>query len=262
MHTTNKIKPVKPVLRWPGGKSRLAKTLLPLIPDHTCYVEPFAGALAILLAKPRSPVEIINDINGDLIALYRCIQYHLPELHRELSGLISSRQMLKDFLTQTGVTDIQRAARFYFRNRTSFGGTMRSFAIAKTAGGGAGFPSARNQNLLGSAAERLDGVVIENVPYERCFALYDSPDSFFFLDPPYLHATPDAYAGWTEPEMEKFHAGVSKLKGRWLVTVDDSPFNRSLFSGCNIRAVQTRNGCCNNRLRSGQKFGELIITKE
>lgn len=248
-----------PVLRWPGGKSRMLKRLLPLVPPHTCYVEPFAGGLALLLAKERSPVEVINDLNGDLIALYRCIQYHLPELLRELDHLVASREALKDFRTQPGITEIQRAARFFYRNRISFGGGGSSFGISKTAGGGVGFRSDRNADLLGSARPRLSGVVVENNSYERCLALYDSPETFFFLDPPYLDASPHAYAGWSAQDMRQFRSRVGALKGQWIVTVDDSELNRDLWSDCVVEAVQSRNGCVNHRTHGGTSFGELII---
>jgi DNA adenine methylase len=257
---TNRPQKVKPVLRWPGGKTRLLKHLLPLIPPHECYCEPFAGGLALLLAKERSPVEVVNDLNGDLVALYRCIQYHLPELLRELSFLISSRQILKEFINQPGVTDIQRAARFYFRSRTSFGGTMRSFGVARTRGGaGSGFNRIVNEELLGPARERLQGVMIENLPYGRCMELYDSPNSFLFLDPPYLNATPDAYDGWTEKQLQEFRDRVAKLKGKWVVTLDDSEFNRGLFDGCRIQSFESRNGVVNVGKHPGARFKEIVV---
>src|SRR6185295_16479727 len=98
----------RPLVRWPGGKTRLLSKILPLIPPHVCYCEPFAGGLAVLLAKPRSKIEVVNDLNGDLVALYRCAQYHLDELCRELEFMIGSRRNLVDYVAQPGITDIQR----------------------------------------------------------------------------------------------------------------------------------------------------------
>jgi DNA adenine methylase len=247
----------KPVIHWPGGKTRMLKLLLPMIPPHNLYCEPFAGGLAMLMRKARSPIEVVNDINGDLVALYRCIQYHLPELTREISHMISSRQTLYDFLNNPGLTDIQRAARFYYRHRCSFAGKGKTFAVAKTRASH-GFEQQINRDLLGAARTRLDGVIVEHATYDHCFRLYDSPETFWFLDPPYLHARPDAYDGWTESELETFRARVAKLKGLWIVTLDDSPFNRKLWSGCQVEAVTTRNGCCNTA-NGIQRFGELII---
>jgi DNA adenine methylase len=238
----------------------MLKHLLPLIPPHVCYCEAFAGGLAMLMAKPRSQVEIINDLNGDLVALYRNVQYHMPAILDELRFFFSSRKTLYDFIAQPGITEIQRAARFLLKNRISFGGQMTSFAVAKTAGGGAAFSRTRNVDLLGKAHERLDNVVIEHLPYQRCMELYDSRETFFFLDPPYLNKPTGNYAGFTEAQMRDLAKRLRSrsLKGKWLLTVDDSPLNRDLFKGCRLRAVETASGCVNRRT-SAKTFGELII---
>jgi DNA adenine methylase len=250
----------RPILRWPGGKSRLLPAILPKIPAHVCYCEPFAGGLAVLLAKERSPVEVINDQNSDLIALYRSLQFHLPELIRQLDFLQISRKNIKDFTAQPGLTDLQRAARFFLRNRTSFGGGMTSFAISKTRGGGAAFWRSRSTVLLGEAHHRLDGVVVENLPYDRCLENYDSKDSFFFLDPPYVGASVGAYDGWTQRDAVRFRRRLDKLKGRWMVTINNSEANRDLFSDCKVETVETANQRVNQRKHKGSTFGELIIT--
>lgn len=251
---------VRPILRWPGGKSRMLKRLLPMIPPHVCYGEAFSGGLAVLLAKERSKVEVVNDVNGDLVALYRNLQFHLPALLGEINWLFSSRKNLRDFIAQPGLTELQRAARFLLVNRTSFGGNMNSFAVAKSAGGGAAFDRATVGELLGKAHDRLDRVVVEQLPYERFLANYDSKETFFFLDPPYLNADTGSYKGWTEEQLREMRKRVGKLKGQWLVTVDDSPLNRDLFSDCQIEAVTSQNRLCNNRTHSQVRFGELIIT--
>lgn len=86
------INPVSPLRGWLGGKYRLAGTIIPLIPsDHTCYAEVFGGAAWVLFKKPPSKVEAINDINADVINLYRCVQNHLPELLRQAEYLLPSR---------------------------------------------------------------------------------------------------------------------------------------------------------------------------
>lgn len=252
-------KRVKPILRWPGGKSRLLEHILPL-PAHHTYVEPFAGGLAVLLAKPRSPVEIVNDLSDELVCLYRVAQFHLDALVAELDFMVHSRKNMTEWVAQRGLTDIQRAARFLARNRASFGGNCVSYAVVRQSGGG--LPSRKNVvELLRAFNERLDRVSIENLSYERCMELYDGPTSLFFLDPPYLNAKPKTYRGFTEDEMTTFAERVRALKGQWIVTVDDSPLNRELFGDFDIKAVQTRNGCVNHRLRPTQTFGEIIVTK-
>jgi DNA adenine methylase len=237
----------------------MLKLLLPRIPKHVCYCEPFIGGGAVLFAKERSPVEVINDFNDTLIALYRNLQFHLPALLEEMDWLFSSRKNLHDFVAQPGLTEIQRAARYLLVNRTSFGGNMHSFGVARTAGGGVGFKKEVIAAALGKARERLNGVVIESTSYERCLENYDSSDSFFFLDPPYMNCKQAAYQSFSESDMRPFRRRVEKLKGKWIVTVDDSPLNRTLFSDCKIEPVVTRNRLANNRTDPDATFGELII---
>lgn len=250
----------KPILRWPGGKTRLLKRILPKIKPHVCYCEPFAGGLAVLFAKERSQVEVINDINGDLIALYLNAQRHLPELMRQVESFVSSRELFHLVGKNPGLTEIERAARFLLRNRISFAGNMHSFGVAKTAGGGVGFERQKVKASLQKVHARLNGVVIENISYERCFANYDSKDSFFFLDPPYLNVRIDAYQGWDESHLRTFRRQLDKLKGDWIVTLGDGPCARDLFSDCHIEPVVTRNRATNVAMSNGQTFGELLIT--
>ncbi len=251
---------VKPIVRWPGGKSRVLKHILPMIPPHVCYCEPFAGGLAVLLAKERSDVEVVNDINGNLVALYRNLQFHLPAIMKEIRWLFASRQNFRDFIAQPGLTEIQRASRFLLVNRTSFAGDCSSFGVAKTAGGGVGFNRKTAGRLLATAQQRLDGVVVENLPYDRCLANYDSKDTFHFIDPPYLNAPTKNYAAFTESDMGALRKRIEKLNGTWLLTVDDSRFNRELFSDCAVKGLSVQNRLCNNRTHSSVRRGELIIT--
>jgi DNA adenine methylase len=249
----------RPILRWQGSKNRLLKTLLPLIPPHVCYVEPFAGGLAVLLAKERSAREVVNDINGDLIGLYLCVQNHLPEVMRLVDQLVASRQLFQLIGHQPGLTQIQRAVHFLYRNRISFAGGGKSFGVAKTKGGGADFDRTKAKALIAAMHERLDGVTIEHLSYEKVFRNQDSADTFFFCDPPYLDAQGGGYAGWDRKQITQFRRDLDRLKGQWLVTLDDSEFNRDLFGDCKLTPVVTKNRAVNNRLHSQQTFGELII---
>lgn len=100
---------VSPIVPWIGGKRRLAKHLLPLFPDHSCYVEPFCGAAALFFMKDPVKTEVINDINGDLVSLYRVVKHHLEEFVRQFKFALSSRQIF-EWLRETPVeplTDIQ-----------------------------------------------------------------------------------------------------------------------------------------------------------
>jgi len=251
----------KPVLRWPGGKRRHLKNILPLIKPHTCYVEPFAGGLAVLLAKERSKVEVVNDANRDLISLYRCAQFHLEALLVEMEWQLTARANFMDRLENRGLTDLQRAARFLVLNLTSFGGMGSSFGVEKT-NGGFGINRKQIVERLMALRERLNGVAVECLDWERCVALYDSPESFLFLDPPYLDTDVKAYKGWSRAQMERLADVLGTIRGQWLLTVDGSEFCQQLFARWKCRLVNTRSGTVNNRLKSGTVFSELIIVSE
>lgn len=251
----------KPLVTWAGGKRRLLKHLLPRIPEHTCYVEAFGGGGAVLFAKQRSKVEVYNDLNGELVNVFRQAKWHPEELERELSLLPNSRELFKTFLCEPGCTEIQRAARFLLVNRWSFGGQMNSYGTGRVSGGGGGnVRLSKIRDNITAVAARLDGVNIENLPWDEVIARYDAPGTFFFFDPPYINCGSTNYAAWKPAEMERFRAALADLQGRWLVTVDDSPECRRIFAGCDLTPVARANGIEN---RPGRKknatYHELII---
>ena len=264
MHDDNEIPfpapKAKPVIAWPGGKTRMLKYILPLIPTHVCYCEPFFGGGAVFFGREQpSGHEVINDINRDLVSFMRCAKHHLDPLLDEMDLVLNSRQEFEDYLAQPGLTDIQRAARWFIRHRLSFGGMGGTFAVSRTAP----LPS-RSQRLLAIRAmsHRLDRTVIENRSWERVLALYDSPTTFFFMDPPYLDAGGDAYAGWTEVDVNRFAQTVQKLQGAWMVTFQDCPEIRAAFAGCKLQAVDRANGIGANKHGKGGRYREVIITGE
>jgi len=246
---------------WLGGKSRLLKHILPLIPEHQCYVEPFGGGLAVFLAKKRSPLEVINNLNGDLVNFYRCVRYHAETLLTEIEFVLNSREEFYDFRTQLGLTDIQRAARWYFRNKTCFGGCdMRSFGTSAVSGGGASLGSrAARMETIRALNVRLDRTCIEHVDWEKCVGLYDRPTTFFFLDPPYTECSDTSYAAWKVEDVKRLRARLDLLKGKWVVTLNDSPTVRAIFEGCDMIPVERAKGI-NNRNPKSKTYRELIIS--
>lgn len=248
---------VKPLVKRPGGKTRMLKHLLPIIGgiEHKVYVEPFCGGAAVLVGKPPSEHEIINDIDGELINLYRQIKHHLPAVVHELRLMVESRQLFRDSKLNPGTTEIQRAASFAYRNFYSFGGDNDSFGVKRI-----GF-STRSYLLrkMVAMSKRLDRVTVEHLPWDRCMALYDCPSALFFCDPPYTEGEVRAYNAWTAADVNRLRDALSRLHGTWIVTLNDCEANRSAFSGCTIRAVTTA-AYMASRCKPGRRFGELIIT--
>jgi len=130
-----------PIVPWIGGKRRLADRILPYFPAHKCYVEPFAGGAALFFLRPvPAEVEVLNDVNGELVNLYRVVQHHLEEFVRQFKWALTSRQVFKWLQSSRPetMTDIQRAARFYYLQHNAFGGLVdgQSFGTATTTGPG------------------------------------------------------------------------------------------------------------------------------
>ena len=114
--TLDQLTMASPIIPWMGGKRRLADTIISRFPAHTCYVEVFAGGAALYFLRQPAEVEVINDINGDVVNLYRVVKSHLEEFVRQFKWALSSREVFKwmqDTPADT-LTDIQRAARFYY----------------------------------------------------------------------------------------------------------------------------------------------------
>lgn len=177
----------KPFLPWIGGKRRLAKHILPLFPDHTCYCEPFCGAAALFLMKEPSKAEVINDINSDLITLYRVVQHHLEEFVRHFKWQLASRQLyrLHKDSNPTTLTDIQRAVRFYYLQKLSFGGKVNGQTFGSSTTSPPRLNLLRLEEDLSAAHLRLTRTTIENLDWQACIKKYDRPHTLFYLDPPY-----------------------------------------------------------------------------
>lgn len=247
-----------PIVPWIGGKRRLADILIPRFPAHSCYVEVFAGAAALFFMRPPAEVEVLNDVNDELINLYRVVQHHLEEFVRQFKWALSSRQVFK-WLSDTPphtLTDIQRAARFYYLQQNCFGGRVegRTFGTATTSPPGLNL--LRLEETLSAAHLRLSGAYIENLDWQACVSRYDRPHTFFFVDPPYWKTE-----GYGVPfgfeQYQKMVEIVRQLQGRAIITLNDHPDIRALFSGFETERVDiqyTVGGSGNMVSR-----GELII---
>lgn len=229
-------------LGWMGGKSRLVKTLLPLIPEqHTAYVEVFAGAAWLLFSKPPSDVEVINDVHSELITLYRVVQHHLPELLRQMEYALIARDEFERLkaMDPKHLTDVQRAARFYYLMRTCFGAkaTGQTFGVAATRP--PRFNPTTMMDTLSAARDRLQRVVVEHLDFEQCIRRYDKPGTFFYVDPPYWGCERDYGDQFSRDDFERLRNTLAGCTGRWLMSINDTPGVRSLFAGYEIREAET-----------------------
>lgn len=176
-----------PIIPWIGGKRRLAKHILPLFPEHSCYVEPFCGAAALYFLKDQAKVEVLNDVNGDLVNLYRVVKHHLEEFTRQFKWALTSRQIYKwlQATPEETLTDIQKAARFFYLQKNAFGGKVdnQNFGTATTSGPRLNL--LRLEEDLSQAHLRLSQTYIEHLDWAECIAKYDREHTLFYCDPPY-----------------------------------------------------------------------------
>lgn len=223
----------QPIVPWLGGKRRLADRIFKFFPNsHTCYVEPFAGGAALFFLKTPSEVEVLNDINGDLINLYRVVQNHLEEFVRQFKWALSSRRVfewLKVTRPET-LTDIQRAARFYYLQQSAFGGKIdgQSYGTATTSPPGLNL--LRIEETLSAAHLRLANAYIEHLPWNECVAKYDRPHTLFFMDPPYWE-TEGYGVDFPWEQYLALRQALGTIAGKAIVTLNDHPAIRALFDG-------------------------------
>jgi DNA adenine methylase len=239
-----------------GGKRLLVKAILPLIPNHIGYIEPFAGASWVLFAKEPSRVEIINDYDTQLINFYRIMQKHCDELVRCISNQLVSRDGFMYYLSNPKeLTDVERAAAYYYLIRNSFGSKAESYAPTQ---GRHNYRRELIKESLTKAAERLKDTYIENKSYEYVISRYDRVDNFFYIDPPY-YGTEDYYANgnYGRQDHEKLYEQLKTIKGKFLLSMCDVPLYRELYKDYNIKEVTTKYSL--SQTTNTKKAGELLI---
>lgn len=224
-----------PVIPWMGGKRRLADKLIPLFPQHECYVEVFCGGAALYFLRPvPAETEVLNDINGDLVRLYRVLKNHLQEFVRQFEFAIVSRQIFEwEKMTRPEtLTDIQRAARFYYMQQLAFGGKVQGQNYGTVTTGGM-FNLCRVEESLTAAWRRLGGTNIENLPWLDCMERYDRPHTFFYADPPYWE-TEGYGVEFGYENYQRMASFMKTCKGKVMVSINDHPAIREAYSGLTI----------------------------
>lgn len=192
--------PYRPVLRWHGGKWMMAKWIISHFPEHRIYVEPFCGAASVLMRKPRAVSEIINDLDADVVNLFRVLRSSADA--RRLIELIKLTPWSREefFASYEPSHDpIEQARRTIVRCFMGFGTT----GMTKQCTGFRGRAERENSTgprdfvnyprSLRTVIERLQGVIIENRPAVDLIKAQDTVDTLFYVDPPYPASTRSAF---------------------------------------------------------------------
>lgn len=246
---------------WIGGKRLLRKEILARFPaDVERYIEVFGGAAWVLFGKEKIPgqLEVYNDRNRELVNLFRCIKYHCGELQRELDWMLTSRELfqgcMEQLQTPENLTDIQRAARFFYIVKISFGCDRRTYATSsKTIDNAAAY--------LKKVQERLRGVNIENKDFADLIRVYDRPSALFYLDPPYVgterYYDQRSEVSFTAKDHQRLREVLGGIKGRFILSYNDCPLVRELYRDYTIEAVTRKNTLVGTSNRTS--YAEVIV---
>lgn len=215
-----------------GGKARLAPWIISHFPLHRSYVEVFGGAAWVLLQKPRSTIEVYNDINDELINMWRVLQTDAPKMAEELSRIPYSRTLYYSWISdwKKGIrpgTEFNRAIRFAWIQACSFGGSfMKGFAVSRDQDHAGGYQ--RWVSSLNEIQDRMRGVLIENLSFEVLIPKYDTSDALFYCDPPY-DGTENYYNGFNTESHAKLAELLSGIKGKFVLSYFQTPIIESLY---------------------------------
>ena len=247
---------------WLGGKSQLARTIIELMPEHKAYVEVFGGAGWVLFKKTPSTIELINDINDDLINLYRVLKYHFEAFLSEYELVLFSRTQFNDFRQQTkGLTDIQRAVRFYYLLRSAFGCQLDgSFTYSRDRISRMRLGE-RLREHLSSIHQRLENVIIENQSYDYVIKRMDGEQTLFYLDPPYWDCEGVYGKGiWSKDDFYALKNTLDGIKGKFILSLNDVPEVRALFADYQMTHRKIRWTVNTKAAHEAHNGNELIIT--
>ena len=227
---------------WYGGKFSHLDWLLPLLPDCHHYCEPFAGSAAVLLNREPAPVETYNDIDGEVVNFFRVLRDHPEQLTRAISLTPFSREEYFHAISSADEDPVERARLFYIKARQTRTGLAQTASLGRWANckdtSRAGMSGVVSRWLGGVAslediASRLLRIQIENRPAEEVLHLYDSPQSLFYCDPPYLHATRgDSNAYGFEMDVDAHRAfarAACRCVGKVAVSGYEHPLMDELF---------------------------------
>ncbi len=250
MSQNDEYKIINSPFKWVGGKSRFRKQIVALIPEHTCYVELFAGAAWVLFAKPPSKVEVLNDIDEELVNFFRVVKYKPEEFINSFEWELVSRAEFKRLanLDTSKLTDMERAHRFYYIIMAGWGGELHypRFQTSITDGG-------HGNRLIGALKylrkrvepvyERLQKVIIENMDWKDCFARYDRSKTIMYVDPPYLgNGCNYLYNMRSLDDHQQLADHLHNSKCKWILSSYDMPEIYDLYDGYNIISVQAYSG--------------------
>jgi DNA adenine methylase len=241
-----------------GGKRNLAKQIIALFPEHTTYVEAFAGGAQVFFHKEPSKVEVLNDLDGEIVNFFRIVREHYEELVRYFRYMLVGRkwyELLRATDPQT-LTDVQRAARYLYLLKASFASRVSHPNYHWHVVQPPGLNLDRIPELLENAHKRLERVQLECLPYEKILTHFDRKETLFFLDPPYFRKKLYRF-NFADADFVTLEERLRTIRGKFVLSLNDVPEVRRLFRSYHVQPVQLH--YTSQRL-AGRRYGEVLIT--
>jgi DNA adenine methylase len=229
------VDPVRPAAGYIGGKKQLARRIIERIDatPHEIYAEAFIGMGGVFFRRSKAPkVEVINDKSQDVAIFFRILQRHYQAFMDMLKWQLTSRAEFARLVAQNpdSLTDLERAARFLYLQRISFGGKVAGRTFGAQTTGPARFDTAKLGIALEAIHSRLSGVTIECLDWGEFLVRWDRPGTLFFLDPPYFGVEDYYGKGLFSPDQHGAMAeALSRLQGRFILTLNDLPVTREIY---------------------------------
>lgn len=256
---------IRSPFKWVGGKSRLRKTIIAMLPHHECYVELFGGAAWVLIGKSPSRVEVLNDIDGEVINFFRVVKDRPRELIDSFDWTLASREEFDRLIDLDPCTldPMARAHRFYYLVMAGWGGELHNprfqTSISDTGHGNRLIGAMlRLPDRIMPVYNRLKTVIIENLDWQECMDIYDKEPTVMFLDPPYPGNNCNYrfnMRSWDDHA--RVAARMREARARCLLTTYDLPQARELYRDFHQTPVTFPSGMPG---RGSQLNREVIVT--
>lgn len=207
-----------------GGKQTMLPYIMPLIPAHSVYTEAFAGGAPVMFAKEPVRVNVINDLNGELINFYRTAVADFEALNKEIQKTLHCREQHRVasciYTNPDYFTRVQRAWALWYLSKTSFSGILDgSFSVDKIKGKALRVNNAKAE-FTGEIKAVLEHCTIEQDDAFNVIRRFDTPESFHFIDPPYVGCNMGHYKNmFTDADLIRLLELLSGLKGKFMLTM-------------------------------------------
>lgn len=213
---------MKTPISYYGGKQSMLKHILPIIPKHKVYVEPFFGGGAVFWAKSPSEVEVINDYNSSVSNFYQQLKLNFPGLKKLIDATPYSREVYRTALsiyeTPHAFEAPQRAWAFWVCTIQGFSNKIGSWRASSITSKESRLNESKKTGFDPNLSKRLTHVQIENKDALELIKKLDSVDTFFYLDPPYVGTEQGHYGGYTQEHFDALLNQICQLKGKFLLS--------------------------------------------